>query len=239
MKNMRKNIYRIIEVNEDNDTLGKIYDFLIMITVILSIVSLAFRNTYRLFFYVELFSVAVFIIDYLLRFITADFLLNKFKISFLIYPFTPMAIIDLLSVLPFFAVICGGIRIPQLFRLLRTLKLLRLFKFIRYSKSLNLIVNVFRRQKRVLSVVAIIAICYVLISALIMYNIEPNHFDNFFEAIYWAAITLTTIGYGDIYPSTTTGRIVTVVSSIFGIAVVALPSSIITAGYLSEINGKK
>ena len=236
---MRKSIYKMIEVNEENDTLGKIYDFLIMITIILSIVSLAFRNTNKLFLYIEFFSVTVFIIDYIFRFITADFLLNKSKISFFIYPFTPMAIIDLLSVLPFFAVICGGIKFPMLFRLLRTLKLLRLFKFIRYSKSLDLIINVFKRQKRILSAVASMAVCYILVSALIMYNVEPNHFNNFFEAVYWAAITLTTVGYGDIYPSTTIGRIVTVISSVFGIAVVALPSSIITAGYLAEINDKK
>lgn len=229
----------MIEVNEENNIFGKIYDFLVMITIVLSIVSLAFRNTHKLFLYIEFFSVTVFIIDYLLRFITADFHLNKSKMSFFIYPFTPMAIIDLLSVLPFFAVICGGIKFPKLFRLLRTLKLLRLFKFIRYSKSLDLIINVFKRQKRILSAVATMAICYILVSALIMYNVEPNHFDNFFEAVYWAAITLTTVGYGDIYPSTTIGRIVTVISSVFGIAIVALPSSIITAGYLSEINDKK
>jgi voltage-gated potassium channel len=80
------------------------------------------------------------------------------------------------------------------------------------------------------------AIAYILISALVIYNVEPESFKTFFDAIYWATISLTTVGYGDIYPITTIGRIVTMISSTFGIAIIALPSGIITAGYLAEIN---
>ena len=80
------------------------------------------------------------------------------------------------------------------------------------------------------------AVAYILISALVIYNVEPESFDTFFDAIYWATISLTTVGYGDIYPVTTIGRIVTMVSSAFGIAIIALPSGVITAGYLEEIN---
>ncbi len=80
------------------------------------------------------------------------------------------------------------------------------------------------------------AVAYVLISALVIYNVEPESFNTFFDAIYWATISLTTVGYGDIYPITTVGRIVTMISSVFGIAIIALPSGVITAGYLAEVN---
>ena len=83
------------------------------------------------------------------------------------------------------------------------------------------------------------AVAYILISALVIYNVEPDSFETFFDAIYWATISLTTVGYGDIYPITTIGRIVTMFSSAFGIAIIALPSGVITAGYLEEISKDK
>ena len=83
------------------------------------------------------------------------------------------------------------------------------------------------------------AVAYILISALVIYNVEPQSFNTFFDAVYWATISLTTVGYGDIYPVTTIGRIVTMFSSVFGIAIIALPSGVITAGYLAEINNEK
>ena len=77
---------------------------------------------------------------------------------------------------------------------------------------------------------------YILLSALIMFQVESDSFDNFFDAIYWAVVTLTTVGYGDIYPTSDIGRVVSMLSSFMGIAIVALPTGIITAGYMSEIN---
>ena len=114
--------------------------------------------------------------------------------------------------------------------------MLRVFKFLRYSKSFDIIASVFKKQKKVLSAVATMAVAYILVSALVIYNVEPESFETFFDAIYWATISLTTVGYGDIYPVTTIGRIVTMISSAFGIAIIALPSGVITAGYLAEIN---
>lgn len=83
-----------------------------------------------------------------------------------------------------------------------------------------------------------IAAVYIFISALIIYNVEPQSFGNFFEAIYWATVSLTTVGYGDIYPVTTTGRIVTMASSIFGIAIIAMPAGIISAGFVNELHNE-
>ena len=90
-----------------------------------------------------------------------------------------------------------------------------------------------------MNAVATMAMAYILVSALVIYNVEPESFKTFFDAIYWATVSLTTVGYGDIYPVTTIGRLVTMVSSVFGIAIIALPSGVITAGYLSEVNKKR
>lgn len=77
---------------------------------------------------------------------------------------------------------------------------------------------------------------YIFVTALVMFNIEPDTFNSFFDAIYWATVSLTTVGYGDIYATSGIGKILTMISSLFGIAIVALPAGIITAGYMSEIN---
>jgi voltage-gated potassium channel len=232
---MRNKIYQIIEPAVDN-LLSKIYDLLIMVVIIISVIPLAFKETNRLFDIIECVTVIIFIIDYLLRLFTADLKLHKSISSFFIYPITPMAMIDLLSILPSITILNSGFKLLKLFRLLRALKVFRTFKFLRYSKSFEIIVSVFKKQKRVLSAVATMAIAYILVSALIIYNVEPESFNAFFDAIYWATVSLTTVGYGDIYPVTTIGRIVTMISSVFGIAIIALPSGVITAGYLSEIN---
>lgn len=88
-------------------------------------------------------------------------------------------------------------------------------------------------------VVFMLAVAYIVISALVVFNIEPDTFKDFFEAIYWATVSLTTMGYGDIYPVTTIGRTVTIISSLLGIAIVALPAGIVTAGYMEELQNEK
>ncbi len=233
---MRKKLFSTIEPIDGNSKLSNIYDFIMMTTIVISVVPLAFKETNTVFRWIDYITVSIFILDYFLRLITADYKLKKSVVSFFIYPITPMAIIDLISILPSISVLNSGFRLLKLFRLLRTLKVLRAFKFLRYSKSFDIIASVFKKQKKVLSAVATMAGAYILVSALVIYNVEPESFETFFDAIYWATISLTTVGYGDIYPVTTIGRIVTMVSSAFGIAIIALPSGVITAGYLAEIN---
>ena len=236
---MRKKLFSIIEPAEKGDILSAIYDSIMIAAIIASLVPLAFKGTNVVFQWIDQITVAIFILDYFLRFITADYKLKKSAASFFLYPITPMAIIDLLAILPSLTVLNKGLRLLKLFRLLRTLKVLRGFKFLRYSRGFEIIANVFKKEKRVLSAAATMAIVYVLISALIVYNVEPESFETFFDAIYWATISLTTVGYGDIYPVTTVGRIVAMISSLFGIAIIALPSGVIAAGYLSEISNKE
>lgn len=233
---MRKKLFSVIEPVENGNKLSNIYDFIMMATIIISVVPLAFKETNIVFQWIDYITVSIFILDYFLRLVTADLKLKKSVFSFFVYPITPMAIIDLISILPSITVLNNGFRLLKLFRLLRTLKVLRAFKFLRYSKSFDIIASVFKKQKKVLSAVATMAVAYILISALVIYNVEPESFKTFFDAIYWATISLTTVGYGDIYPVTTIGRIVTMISSAFGIAIIALPSGVITAGYLAEIN---
>ena len=233
---MRKKLFSIIEPADDGNVLSTVYDFIMMATIIASIIPLAFKETNVVFQWIDYITVSIFILDYFLRLITADYKLNKSVSSFFIYPTTPMAIIDLFSILPSVTVLNSGLKLLKLFRLLRTLKVLRIFKFLRYSKSFDIIVNVFKKEKKVLSAAATIAFAYVVVSALVIYNVEPESFETFFDAIYWATISLTTVGYGDIYPVTTVGRIVPMVSAVFGIAIIARPSGVITAGYLSEVS---
>ena len=99
-----------------------------------------------------------------------------------------------------------------------------------------MIKQVFKTQKKPLITVGILATVYILVSALVIFQVEPDSFETFFDAIYWATVSLTTMGYGDIYPVTAVGRVVTMFSSVFGIAIIALPSGIITAGYMEELN---
>ena len=233
---MRKKIYEIIEPSDDGGKLSSVYDLIMMSTIVISIIPLAFKTDNLFFRWIDYITVAIFILDYILRLVTADIKLKKSVASFFLYPITPMAIIDLLSILPSVTVLNSGFRLLKLFRLLRTLQVLRAFQFLRYSKSFEIISNVFKKQKKVLAAVATMAVAYVLVSALVIYNVEPESFETFFDAIYWATISLTTVGYGDIYPVSTIGRIVTMISSVFGIAIIALPSGVITAGYLAEIN---
>lgn len=234
---MRNRIYEIIEVSKDGDKVSFFYDTVMMFVIVISLVPLAFKTSNTFFAVVDLVSTVIFIIDYLLRLITADKKLGiKAPAAFLIYPLTPMAILDLLAILPFFSLVNSGFRVLKILRLTRTMRIFRAAKIVRYSKNLMILMNVLKRERKALSAVAVLAAAYILVSALVIFNVEPDSFNTFFDAIYWATVSLTTVGYGDIYPTSTMGRVVTMVSSVFGIAVIALPSGIITGGYLTELN---
>ncbi|MDR0949278.1 MAG: ion transporter [Lachnospiraceae bacterium] len=234
---MRKHIYEIIEVSLDkSNTISNIYDYLMMVVIVFSLIPLAFKESSRFFVIIDTISVAVFIIDYLFRLLTADFKYNRSSFSsFLRYPFSFMALIDLISILPSLTFLSNGFKLLKIFRLIRAFRVFRIFKALRYSKSFLIISVVFKKSKFSLIAVGTLSITYILVCALLIFNVEPASFDTFFDAVYWATVSLTTMGYGDIYPVTTFGRVITMISSIFGIAIVALPAGIITAGYMNEI----
>lgn len=236
---MRKRIYEIIEVAEGEDKLSQTYDITMIISIVLSIVPLAFKESNVWFLTIDKITVSIFVIDYLLRIITADKKLNEGMVSFVKYPFTPMAVIDLISILPSVMYINSSLKLLRLFRLFRAFRVFRVFKVFRYSKNIRIIINVFKKQRDALTIVGVLAIGYIFTTALVIFNVEPETFDSFFDALYWATVSLTTMGYGDIYAVTNIGQLITMISAVFGIAIVALPAGIITAGYMEEINNKK
>lgn len=236
---MRRRIFEIIEVAQENDKWSQLYDTFMMVIILISIIPLAFKEQTGFFFIIDKITVAIFIVDYFLRIMTADYKLGKGSGSFVRYPFTFMAIVDLLSILPSISLLNSGLRLLKIFRLFRTFRVFRVFKTFRYSKNIQMVLNVFRKQKESLMVVCVLAGGYILISALVVFNVEPDTFETFFDAIYWATVSLTTVGYGDIFAVSTAGKIITMISAVFGIAIVALPAGIITAGYMEEINKNK
>ena len=233
---MRKRIFEIIELSEGDDKLSSVYDCIMVAVIVASLVPLAFKNNTTVFQVMDRMCVTIFIADYTLRLLTADYKFGRHSIlSFLRYPFSFMAVIDLLSILPSLTVLSSSLKLLRVTRMIRALRVFRVFKAVRYSKSIRIIVNVFKRSKEPLIAVGALAAGYILLSALVIFNVEPDSFETFFDAVYWATVSLTTMGYGDIYPMTTIGRAVTMVSSMFGIAIVALPAGIVTAGYMSEL----
>ena len=229
---IRKTLFQIIEPHQKENAIEKAYDVFMFLTIIVSLIPLTTKSHTGIFMWLDFVSTIIFIIDYILRLVTADYKLQKGKISFLLYPFTFMALADLLCILPSLFLLNNSLR---LFKILRMLRTLRIFKFFRYSKNIQIMTNVLKKQKDNLIIVGILALSYIFISALVIFNVEPSTFPNFFDALYWATISLTTVGYGDIYAISTTGKIITMISSFLGIAIVALPAGIITAGYMKEI----
>ena len=242
---MRKRIFEIIEPAWNGKRESLIYDMLMVVAITVSIIPLMFEEETRAFRIMETVTVSLFILDYVLRWLTSDYRLQrKGWTAFVIYPFTAWAIIDLLSILPVFSLLGRGFKI---FRVTRLLRILRLFKFIRYSEKIQMLGKVIQKEKRVLFTLLGVAVFYVFLTALIMFNAEPHvnpvtgarTFNDFFDALYWATVTLTTVGYGDLTPVTDIGRFISMLSSLFGMAIIALPSGVITAGYLDELRNQK
>lgn len=210
-----------------------------LVVIVGSLIPLAFKAEPKAFVVIDKVAAGIFIIDYLLRWWTADYKLKESAWSFVHYPFTFMALIDLASILPSLTVLNQGFKLLRLLRMFRAMRVLRVFKALRYSQNFEIILSVLRKSKRSLGAVCTLAAGYILIAALVIFNVEPDTFDTFFDAVYWATISLTTVGYGDIYPVSTIGQIFTMISSLLGIAIVALPAGIITAGYMAEIEKEK
>ena len=237
---IRKRIFEVIEVSRDGDRLSALYDSFMIVVILLSLLPLVFKEMTPVLYVLDKASMVVFIIDYLLRWATADYKYQRQSASsFLRYPFSLMALVDLVSILPSLSVLNSGFKVLRLLRMMRSLRVFRVLKVVRYSKSIRIIGNVLKKSRESLAAVGSLALAYIIVSALIIFNAEPDSFRNFFEAVYWSTVLLTTVGFGDITPVTAIGRLIAMVSSIFGMAIVALPSGIITAGYMQELYRKR
>lgn len=234
-RSFRERIFDMVEEGDWSNQRDR-YDVFMIIVIIVSFIPLMTHKSSAFLVMLDHVTVVIFIIDYILRWMTADY---KFKdpsfTSFLKYPFTPMAIIDLLSILPSLILISKSFKALRIIRMLKGLRAFRALRIFRYSKGVQMILDVMESSKHSLITVAGIVSGYILVCAMIIFNVEPESFDTFFEAVYWATVSLTTIGYGDFYPVTFLGRLITMVSSIFGIAVIALPAGIVTAEFMSEL----
>ena len=237
----REKINELVEPGKPG-TLSEAYDLLILLAIAMGSVSLLFREYRPMFWYLDIISGVIYIADYLLRWATCDLRSEKPKWkAFLLYPFTPMAILDLLSIMPTFEFVSSTYRLANSARLL---KLFRFIKVVNYIGPIATFVKVIKRQWKPLLAVVLVALFDIFVTAIIMFQSEQEIdpvtgeyiFKNFFDAFYWATITLTTVGYGDLAPVSDLGRTLSMISSLIGIGVIAMPSGIITAGYMQEIN---
>jgi len=237
----RKWINDLVEPGKEG-VVSKIYDGLMFVAIVLGTLPLLFREYRLLFWYFDIFSGIVYMVDYVLRWVTCDLRSNKPKWkAFLLYPITPMAILDLLSILPTFEVLSSTYRLAKSARLL---KIFRFSKIIHYIAPLEIFIKVIKKQWKLLMAVVLVALFDIFVTAIIIFQSEKEIdpvtgeyiFKTFYDAFYWATITLTTVGFGDLCPVSEMGKTLSIISSLVGIGVIAMPSSIITAGFMQELN---
>lgn len=247
MKKLKHHIFNLLQPGEQESKYEKVFDIFIITLIILNVV-MVIADTFQLpvmvkntFNVVEGFSIIVFSIEYLLRLWTATNLYPSLSAprACIKYIFSFMAIIDLLAILPFYLPYIFPIDLRVL-RTLRVVRLFRLFKVNRYTNSLSLIAKVFKNKaSQLISSVFVVGLL-MIISSVLMYSIEnpvqPDVFKNAFSGLWWAVATFTTVGYGDIYPITGAGKVLSAVIAMLGIGLVAVPTGIISAGFIENIS---
>lgn len=248
---LRKRIFEIIEKGNRDDKISLIFDWFIIILILLSIISViieSYNPQHKLLKIilnsVEFFSVIVFTLEYGLRLITADLKYpNRHKIlALLSYVFSIMALIDLAAILPFYLPMILHVDLRFL-RVLRLVRILRVLKIQRYNNSFNIIKTVIMDKRRELLITVFTTFILLLLSSSIMYHVEnevqPDKFPNILESFWWGIATLTTVGYGDVFPITPLGKILSGVIALLGIGIVALPTGIISSGFIENISRDK
>lgn len=239
----KENLFNLLE-RPSLHKYGYIFQFFIYFNIFVSILILFLETEESLNIYSDLFqkinyvNIFLFTIEYFLRIYAINYKNHKNRVK---YMFTPFMIIDLLVILPFylsfFNVDLGFLRS---LRVLRIFKLFRLAKFVEFD---NILAQIFSEKKEefIFILVASIIILFT-ITPLVFYfehDAQPEVFKSMFDTLWWAIITFTTVGYGDMYPITSMGRIFTTLLSIFGIAFYAIPGSIFTSALLEKMNHKK
>jgi voltage-gated potassium channel len=242
---LKVRLYNLIRDDDENDLLSTIIDGFIIFLIVVNM-ALVVLDTFPMplwytatAFTIEAITVAIFTIEYLARVWTATLMypkLSHFKAR-VKYMFGAMAIIDLVAIIPFYLPFVITID-ALLLKLLRTLRLLRLFKINRYTTSLKTIGAVFTRRANQLLSSSFIILLLMIIASVLMYTLEhdvqPDLFKNAFSGLWWSVATFTTVGYGDIFPVTDGGKLVAGMLAILGIGLVAVPTGIISAGFIEQ-----
>ena len=246
IERFRARLAKVVEVGAADDLLSRGYDFWITLVIVVNLVNTilaTFSGFYAAHGAVldaaEAVTAALFALDYVLRLISAKYIfrqqtelggLRKYVISF-------TGIVDLLSFLPYYLPFFfpGG---AVAFRIFRIVRIFRLFRINAYYDSLNAIGEVLSKKKQQLLSSVFIILVLMLGSSLCMYSVEnaaqPEVFANAFSGIWWSVSTLLTVGYGDIYPITTLGRVLGAIITFLGVGMVAIPTGIISAGFVEQ-----
>ncbi len=246
---LERTLYSIVDEESDERPIAKVFNYVIITLILLSVVEMVLETIQSVYdeYYVylkafEIFSIIVFTFEFLARVITARLAFNEPNRLKAIskYVFSFYGLVDLISILPFYLPMIGvDLRVVRTLRLLR---FLRLFKIARYNDSLSLIKSVMLEKRAEIGVSCFVIIIVMVIASFIMYYAEneaqPEQFPNVLACVWWAIVTLTTVGYGDVYPITLAGKIIGGLIAFLGIGLVALPTGIISAGFLEKINQK-
>ncbi|MDE7223372.1 MAG: ion transporter [Acetatifactor sp.] len=246
MKNwekVKKRIFEIIQIGNQADVPSLIFDVFIVCVILLNIV-ITFCQTFEqlakyafLLQTVELVTIVIFTVEYILRLWTAQYLYpetghGQAKLKFM---FSFYGIVDLLTILPYFLpfVFPSG---AVAFRMFRVVRILRLFRINAKYDAFHVITTVLREKRSQLMYSIFLVLVLMMASSLCMYGLEheaqPEHFANAFSGIWWSVSTLLTVGYGDIYPITVGGQAMAIVIAFLGVGMVAIPTGIISAGFV-------
>lgn len=250
MKSVKLWVYNVIRDDDENNTISNVFDGVIIFFIIMSVIQVI-ADTFslppwanRISSVFEIVSVVVFTIEYVMRVWTSSL---KYPdagpvVSRIKYIFSAMALVDIASILPFYIPFLIPIDLRVL-RSLRIVRLFRLFKMNRYTTAMSTIFQVLKRKSSQLVSSVFVVGLLMIISAVLMYNIEssaqPEVFGNAFDALWWSVATFTTVGYGDIFPVTAAGKVLSALIALLGIGLVAVPTGIISAGFTEMITVEK
>lgn len=239
---LRRVTYELLETNRG--FASKLINVLLMALILTNVVAVVmesvrsvFNEYSQEFYYFEVVSVAIFTVEYLLRIWIApeDPAFAEKPNARLAFMRSPMAIIDILAIAPFYLSMFIGIDT----RVLRGLRLLRIFKLTRYSSSMDLMVTVIRKEMPNIGSAMFVMMLVIILAASGIYVVErdaqPEAFGSIPAALWWATVTLTTVGYGDVYPITIMGRAFGMLIMLTGVGMAALPAGILASGYSREI----
>ncbi|MCD8232590.1 MAG: ion transporter [Clostridiales bacterium] len=241
----KKRVFEIIQIGYAGDFMSRLFDVLITAAILLNLFIAIFETFDVSEQYLDVLSileavtVVGFTVEYVLRVWTANYLyrgISEGK-SRLKYMLSFNGVIDLLSFLPFYLPIMFPAGVVA-FRMFRVVRILRLFRVNAYSDALNVIGDVLKRKKDQIASSVFIILVLMIASSLCMYSLEhnaqPDVFQNAFSGFWWAVSTLLTVGYGDIYPVTVAGRILGIIITFLGVGMVAIPTGILSAGFVEQ-----